>query len=91
MEAGVARGRHITFARDAGDAVSARRPTPPARGEPRRRADVAAMAIAPSPIAHEPMSGAIVIDPRPRPNDTSATARLRCRVNQRVVVAAIGA
>src|SRR5919106_1313196 len=36
-------------------------------------------------------SGAVVVEPRPSPADTSATARLRCRVNQRVVVAVIGA
>src|SRR5437016_4404811 len=35
-------------------------------------------------------SGAVVVEPRPSPAETSATARLRCRVNQRVVVAVIG-
>src|SRR5882724_12658695 len=36
-------------------------------------------------------SGAVVVAPRPSPAETSATARLRFRVNQRVVVAVSGA
>ena len=37
------------------------------------------------------MSGATVIEPRPSPDETSATARLRCSVNQRMVVEVMGA
>jgi hypothetical protein len=36
-------------------------------------------------------SGATSSDPMAKPAETSATARLRCSVNQRVVVAIIGA
>ena len=36
-------------------------------------------------------SGAVVDAPSPSPAETSATARLRWRVNQRVVVAVMGA
>src|SRR2546425_7325725 len=36
-------------------------------------------------------SGAVVVEPRPRPAETSATAGLRSRVTQRVVVAVRGA
>ena len=36
-------------------------------------------------------SGATVIEPRPSPAETSATARLRCSTNHRAVAAVIGA
>ena len=35
-------------------------------------------------------SGAVVVEPSPSPTETNATARLRCSVNQRVVVAVNG-
>ena len=36
------------------------------------------------------VSGPMIAEPTLRPAETSATARLRCRVNHRVVVAVIG-
>ena len=81
--------------------VSARRPSPPG-GSRTNSAAGTMMSHASSPITSiavrqskvvmsQRASGAVVVEPSPSPAETSATARLRRCVNQRVVVAVIGA